>query len=58
MKATSHTKNIAAQVRRETREHGYERRPVTKAQSDEAERLERGFALMNDGDTEEETASS
>jgi hypothetical protein len=51
-------KDIDAQVRREARQQGFERRPSTASQSDEAERLERGFALLNDGDTDQEEDSA
>lgn len=40
--------DIAEQIkaRDETRVHGYERRPATKQQRDEAERLNRGFEQL------------
>lgn len=48
-----------AQARREARLMGFEHRPTTADKSDEAERLERGFAMMEEHeDTNEDDTTA
>lgn len=44
----------AIAARREARANGYEFRPTNKAQQDEAERLNRGLAMVESEDSNEE----
>ena len=40
------------QARREARKHGYERRPTSAKEADEARRLMEGFACLQDSESE------
>lgn len=48
MSRSNRDEKVNEAARREAREGGYEYRPTSKKMSDEAERLERGFAMLTE----------